>query len=821
MLVESTGIKDTGSLRFLVAFGSLLLAVLFICYGFAVGGEVYTKPVVTFESDFQECFEEDLIDHLVDVNTKIVLMVVDAWRLSFFVDPDSPMTFLRNSVTSGRGVAFAATVQTPTVTMPRIKALTSGVIPSFISLVTNFFASASTEINWVNSASVMGKRIAFFGDDTWLRLFPDAFVNSEGVSSFFVNDFTEVDNNVTRHLDSKLNNDSWDMLILHYLGLDHIGHSLGGVSPEFAKKIREMDNIAQRIFETVSVHSPVLLVVMADHGMTSAGSHGGGSEAESRVPLIFLHSKVEVKRGGILNELPEVQQIDLASTIPFFLNCEIPSSSIGLSLVPRLAEHWRLSDLTIFKAALQSAVHFSKFVEDPALRRLHNVDAVKRCQEAKAYSNYVQSSAARGITGRAQESLIKSQEQVLGWPMYVGVALVVLAFIAVLPISWFRSHVCSNAHSKQITVNPNDYMNYIVFGLYHISSYSTSFIEEEHDVWYYISSSIILFRIFIIIKCHGFIRAQQIYCDTKFRAGCVLLSLHRLAVAFTAHTRRHLLPQPVVPEFRSHVSLIEHVFADLNPVIICKWSPSITTTICVCYILCRIQPRKAMSSMWRTLIPYSLSVLICLRVAFNVGQGYMIFLILAGVLGTLVTSFSLGTLLYLCYLVRAETLPLVVISFELGASTQLFTSSPYLYAFFCQTVFFYQGQSSNISSIDIAIGYKGLSFYIAALVGFQILVNFYAAPFAFTIGYLTSSQCSKSDYVSLLNATLRLRSLILFSSLVGMITLSGHLFIFSVVAPKLICELLHLNNYILHFTWLVIDAHSLLQQRIFSKAEKK
>ncbi|ETN78331.1 hypothetical protein NECAME_10431 [Necator americanus] len=581
MLVESTGIKDTGSLRFLVAFGSLLLAVLFICYGFAVGGEVYTKPVVTFESDFQECFEEDLIDHLVDVNTKIVLMVVDAWRLSFFVDPDSPMTFLRNSVTSGRGVAFAATVQTPTVTMPRIK-----------------------------------------------------------------------------------------------------------------------------------VHSPVLLVVMADHGMTSAGSHGGGSEAESKVPLIFLHSKVEVKRGGILNELPAVQQIDLASTIPFFLNCEIPSSSIGLSLVPRLAEHWRLSDLTIFKAALQSAVHFSKFVEDPVLRRLHNVDAVKRCQEAKAYSNYVQSSAARGITGRAQESLIKSQEQVLGWPMYVGVALVVLKQITMNPndymnyivfglyhISSYSTSFIEEEHDvwevffqKQITVNPNDYMNYIVFGLYHISSYSTSFIEEEHDVWYYISSSIILFRIFIIIKCHGFIRAQQIYCDTKFRAGCVLLSLHRLAVAFTAHTRRRwsmrsdLLPQPVVPEFRSHVSLIEYVFADLNPVIICKW--------------------------------------------------YMIFLILAGVLGTLVTSFSLGTLLYLCYLVRAETLPLVVISFELGASTQLFTSSPYLYAFFCQTVFFYQGQSSNISSIDIAIGYKGLSFYIAALVGFQILVNFYAAPFAFTIGYL-------------------------------------------------------------------------------------
>ena len=36
-----------------------------------------------------------------------------------------------------------------------------------------------------------------------------------------------MDNNVTRHLDDELHRKDWDVLILHYLGLDHIGH-LGG-----------------------------------------------------------------------------------------------------------------------------------------------------------------------------------------------------------------------------------------------------------------------------------------------------------------------------------------------------------------------------------------------------------------------------------------------------------------------------------------------------------------------------------------------------------------------------------------------------------------
>ena len=40
-------------------------------------------------------------------------------------------------------------------------------------------------------------------------------------------DFTEVDNNVTRHVPGELLKDDWSGMILHYLGLDHIGHKSG------------------------------------------------------------------------------------------------------------------------------------------------------------------------------------------------------------------------------------------------------------------------------------------------------------------------------------------------------------------------------------------------------------------------------------------------------------------------------------------------------------------------------------------------------------------------------------------------------------------
>ena len=43
-----------------------------------------------------------------------------------------------------------------------------------------------------------GRNITMFGDDTWLGLFPNHFSRSEGTTSFYVSDYTEVDNNVTR-----------------------------------------------------------------------------------------------------------------------------------------------------------------------------------------------------------------------------------------------------------------------------------------------------------------------------------------------------------------------------------------------------------------------------------------------------------------------------------------------------------------------------------------------------------------------------------------------------------------------------------------------
>lgn len=93
-----------------------------------------------------------------------------------------------------------------------------------------------------------GERIVFSGDNTWTKMFPNIFRRYyANIDSLFVNDFYEGDKNITKVLSSELKRQDWRLLILHYLGLDHIGHVEGPFSSKVPPKLREMDNVVRHI----------------------------------------------------------------------------------------------------------------------------------------------------------------------------------------------------------------------------------------------------------------------------------------------------------------------------------------------------------------------------------------------------------------------------------------------------------------------------------------------------------------------------------------------------------------------------------------------
>ena len=95
-------------------------------------------------------------------------------------------------IRDGAALPFTAHATSPTVTMPRLKAITTGSIPSFLDVVLNIdegdkSSSLASQDSWLAQMKAKGTgKLLLYGDDTWLKLFPDTFDRADGTSSFFV-----------------------------------------------------------------------------------------------------------------------------------------------------------------------------------------------------------------------------------------------------------------------------------------------------------------------------------------------------------------------------------------------------------------------------------------------------------------------------------------------------------------------------------------------------------------------------------------------------------------------------------------------------------
>lgn len=156
-------------------------------------------------------------DHVSEVQdnspfSRVVFLLVDALRSDFVYSQHSGFEFTQrhdvrtnamgyllnlfyNSlIRDGAALPFTAHVAPPTVTLPRVKAITTGSMPGFADVMGNldqsdaaFFTSHDS---WLGQLRAAGRKMVFYGDDTWLRLSDSKspngslFTRSEGVQSF-------------------------------------------------------------------------------------------------------------------------------------------------------------------------------------------------------------------------------------------------------------------------------------------------------------------------------------------------------------------------------------------------------------------------------------------------------------------------------------------------------------------------------------------------------------------------------------------------------------------------------------------------------------
>ncbi|PAN08573.1 hypothetical protein PAHAL_1G421700 [Panicum hallii] len=276
------------------------------------------------------------------VYDRLVLMVIDGLPAEFVLGkggkPPSKelmesMPYTQSLLAGCQAAGYHAKAAPPTVTMPRLKAMVSGAIGGFLDVAFNFNTQAFLEDNLLDQLHMIGHKLVMLGDETWIKLFPTLFARQDGVSSFYVRDTVEVDFNVSRHLEFELAAKDWSVLVLHYLGLDHVGHIGGRRSVLMTQKMKEMDEVIRRVHDASLQDNleRTLLVVVSDHGMTEGGNHGGSSYEETDSLALFVGHSVERAHCSPYNQ-NEALQVDLAPTLALLFGIPIPKNNIGVLL---------------------------------------------------------------------------------------------------------------------------------------------------------------------------------------------------------------------------------------------------------------------------------------------------------------------------------------------------------------------------------------------------------------------------------------------------------------------------------------------------------
>ena len=208
-----------------------------------------------------------------------------------------------------------------------------------------------------------------------------------------------VDEGILDNIFPLIKNQQHDIIIAHFLGVDHAGHRYGPSHSEMTSKLEQINSFLVKLFQDMD--NDTIVFVLGDHGMDERGDHGGDSEQEMSTTL-FAYSKkpfisTDLKKNMLDYAEKEkfahlgvrtIQQIDFTPTFAALLGLPIPSSSLGI-IIPEILGHKTMGRTTVTEFLLFNIQRIVDFVtKDQGTSEL--AQAIRE-KASRSQSHYIES----------------------------------------------------------------------------------------------------------------------------------------------------------------------------------------------------------------------------------------------------------------------------------------------------------------------------------------------------------------------------------------------------------------------------------------------
>jgi predicted AlkP superfamily pyrophosphatase or phosphodiesterase len=269
-------------------------------------------------------------------SNKVILVLSDGLGYQAAVEG---MGYLGHLVESNQACLYKVIGELPSLSRPTYETIHTGLKASVHGIISNQTIRLSNQPNIFGQANQAGKKTAAAAYYWFSELYnhapyhpiEDREVNdpSLGIQNgrFYTQDEMP-DVEVFATAGMLVHKFSPDYLLVHPMGMDHVGERHGGNSSAYRNQAIQQDKwLSSHISEWISLGYQIL--VTGDHGMNADGMHGGTTPLVREIPLFLMGADII----GLGDTHEVVSQLQIAPTICRLLNLppigEMAHLSIG------------------------------------------------------------------------------------------------------------------------------------------------------------------------------------------------------------------------------------------------------------------------------------------------------------------------------------------------------------------------------------------------------------------------------------------------------------------------------------------------------------